>query len=416
MNAFQKFIKENFVAVVSVFVLTVALLVGGYMVGYKRGASASATTLATTGDQVDADYGVYWDAWRKLKDNHVDAEKKTDKDLLYSSIAGLAQSFDDPHTVFFPPEEGKKFQEDVSGSFGGIGAEIGERDGVIGIVAPLKDSPAERAGIEAGDLILKINDTSTEGLNVNKAVSLIRGQIGTPVTLNVFRKEKWLQPKDIVITRDVIKLPTLDTTYYDKNQIARVQLYAFNQNAPYLFYKAATDMLLKGTKAMILDLRNDPGGYLEVATDLAGWFLNRGDLIVSERFRSGPDRTYLATGNGSLKHLPVVVLLNRGSASASEILAGTLRDQRGAKIIGEKSYGKGTVQEIVDLKDGSSIKVTIARWVMPKGQILDHNGITPDIEVLPTDDDIKAKKDVQLEKALEVLREMMGQAGTVAER
>lgn len=404
MTSFKKFIKENIASVVTVIILTAVLLAGGYLAGYRRGALESATSVTSSGEKVAADYDVYWEAWKLLKDNHVDAAKKNDQDLMYGSISGLAQSFGDPHTTFFPPVEGKKFQEDVSGSFGGIGAEIGEKDGVIGIVAPLKGSPSEKAGLLAGDLILKIGDTSTEGLDVLKAVSKIRGEIGTKVILNVFRKEKWLQPRDITVTRERIELPTLDTTYFDNNKIAQVQLYAFNQNAPLKFYEAMTKALLKGTKGIILDLRNNPGGYLEVSTELAGWFLDRGELIVSERFKSGPDNKYLAQGNGALKKMPVVILINRGSASASEILTGTLRDQRGAKVIGEKSYGKGTVQEVLPLKDGSSLKVTIAHWVMPKGQILDHNGITPDIEVLPTDDDIKNKKDVQLDKALEVMR------------
>ncbi len=404
MNSLEKYLKENLARAVSILIVVAALAVGGYAIGYKKGASGSVTTLTSTGERIAADYDVYWEAWKRLRENHVDADKKTDTELMYGSMAGLAQSFDDPHTVFFPPAEGKKFQEDVKGSFGGIGAEVGERDGVISIVAPLKGSAAERAGLLAGDLILKIGTTKTDGLNVNKAVGLIRGEIGTKVTLNVFRKEKWLQPRDIVITREEVKLPTLDTQYFDNGKIAQVQLYAFNQNAPLRFYQEATKMLAKGTKGMILDMRNNPGGYLEVATHLAGWFLDRGQLIVSEHFKDGPDQPFLASGNGALKHLPVVILINGGSASASEILAGTLRDQRNAKVVGETSYGKGTVQEIIDLKDGSSLKVTIAHWVMPKGQILNKDGIVPDYIVVPTDEELKGKKDVQLEKALEVLR------------
>ncbi len=404
MNSFEKYLKENVAQAISILVLVVALAVGGYAIGYKKGASGPITTLTSTGERVDADYDVYWEAWKRLRENHVDADKKTDKDLMYGSMAGLAQSFDDPHTTFFPPAEGKRFQEDVKGSFGGIGAEVGERDGVIGIVAPLKGSAAERAGLQAGDLILKIGTVKTDGLTVTKAVGFIRGEIGTKVVLNVFRKEKWLQPRDITITREEVKLPTLDTAYFDGGKIAQVQLYAFNQNAPFQFYQEATKMLAKGTKGMILDMRNNPGGYLEVATHLAGWFLDRGQLIVSEHFKDGPDQPFVASGNGALKHLPVVILINGGSASASEILAGTLRDQRNATIVGETSYGKGTVQEILDLKDGSSLKITIAHWVMPKGQILNKDGLVPDYIVIPTDEEIKAKKDVQLEKALEVLR------------
>jgi carboxyl-terminal processing protease len=404
MSRLTTYIHKNATAIASMVLIVVVLSVGGYFVGYRRGSFQSVQTLTTDGATAKADYSVYWQAWKILKDNFVDADTKTDQDLMYGSITGLAQSYGDPHTVFFPPEEGKSFTEQVNGSFGGIGAEIGEKDGIIQVVAPLKGSPAEKAGIEAGDWVLKINATSTEGLDVNHAVMMIRGEIGTTVTLNVFRREKWLQPKDIQIVRQRIELPTLDTTYFDKGKIAQLQLYAFNQNAPLKFYEAATQLLLKGTKGIILDMRNNPGGYLEVSRELAGWFVDRGTLIVSEHFKTGADETFLATGNGALKNIPIVILLNRGSASASEILAGALRDIRGAKIIGENSYGKGTVQELMDLKDGSSLKVTIAHWVMPKGQILDHTGIKPDYEVLPTDEEIKAKKDVQLDKALEVLR------------
>lgn len=403
MNSFKNFLKENVSGVITVAVVAIVLVAGGYFAGFKNGARESAVTFSASGEKIQADYDVYWQAWKTLRDNHVDGAGKTDKDMMYSSIQGLSQTYGDPHTMFFPPDEGKKFEEDVSGSFGGIGAEIGEKDGVINVVAPLKDSPSERAGLEAGDLIFKINETSTEGLSVNKAVSLIRGTIGTSVKLNVFRKEKWLQPRDITIVRDEIKLPTLDISYKG-GDVAYVQLYAFNQNSESKFRSAMTSALAKGSKGLVLDLRNNPGGYLDVAVGLAGWFVDRGTLVVSERFRSGPDQQLFASGNGALKKMPVVVLINRGSASASEILAGMLRDQRGAKIIGETSYGKGTVQEIMHLKDDSSLKVTIAHWVMPKGQVLDHNGIKPDIEVLPSDEDLKNKKDVQLEKALEVIK------------
>ncbi len=406
MPRLRSYVREHLAAAISAILIFVALAAGGYYVGFKNGAYQAAVTTTTEGTTAQADYGVYWQAWKVLKDNHVDADKKDDKDLMYGSIAGLAQSLGDPHTVFFPPVEGKHFQEEVNGSFGGIGAEIGEKDGFINVVAPLKGSPAERAGLLAGDVILKIGATSTESLTVDAAVNLIRGPAGTNITLSVFRKDKWLQPRDITIMRDKIELPTLDTTYFDKNKIAQLQLYGFNLNAPLKFYQAATDILLKGTQGIVLDLRNNPGGYLEVAHDLAGWFMDRGSLVVTERFKPGtsPDQTFLAAGNGALKKLPIVILLNKGSASASEILAGALRDQRGAKIVGETSYGKGTVQEVMNLKDGSSLKVTIAHWVMPKGQILNFDGIKPDYQVLPTDDDIKAKKDVQLDKALEVLR------------
>jgi carboxyl-terminal processing protease len=408
-------LKEHLATVISGVLVAILVAPAGYALGYRKG-NYQATTLTSDGAKAEADYSVYWEAWNVLKRNFVSADKKTDKDLLYGSISGLASAFGDPHTVFFPPEEGKAFTEQVNGEFGGIGAEIAQKDGLIQVQTPLKGTPSERAGLISGDFILKIGVTSTENMDVNSAVQLIRGEPGTKVTLNVFRKDKWVQPRDIVITREKIEVPTLDTKYYDNNKIVGISLYQFNPNSSRRFYEAATDALLKGSKGIIFDLRNNPGGYLDVANELAGWFVNRGTLVVSERFKSGPDEQFLAAGNGALKALPVVILINGGSASASEILAGALRDIRGAKIVGEKSYGKGTVQQMMELKDGSSLKVTIAHWVMPSGTILDHNGITPDIEVKPTDEDIKNKKDVQLEKALEVLRAEIAGNNTVAGR
>ena len=205
--------------------------------------------------------------------------------------------------------------------------------------------------------------------------------------------------------RDKITSPTLDSTLIENNSILRIQLYAFNQNAPQLFADAISKFAGSGAKGIILDLRNNPGGYLEVAQNLAGWFLPKDTLVVSERYNDGHDDKFLAEGTGVLKEIPVVVLINQGAASASEILAGALRDQIGAKIVGEKSYGKGTVQQMFSLKDNSSLKITIANWVMPKGLILDGRGIEPDFVIPFTEDDVKAKKDPQLDKAVEVLKD-----------
>jgi len=391
-------------------VVTVGLLGGVFYAGYDFGNKVveypnySADVMEPK-DTLNANFNLFWEAWHRLRSKQIDAANVGDQDFVYGSIEGLARSFNDPYTVFFPPVEAAQFVENVKGNFGGIGAEIGIRDSVLTVIAPLENSPAQRAGLRAGDLILKVDDERTEGLDITAAVGLIRGEIGKPVILNVFR-DGWAQPRDIEVIRGKIVIPTLATEFFDDGKIAQVKLFAFNENAPEVFYSHVAGALSTGVEGMILDLRNNPGGYLEVAQHLAGWFLPKNTLVVSERFRSTSDTQLFADGNEALLDLPVVVLINGGSASASEILAGALRDQRGVLLVGEKSFGKGTVQEIEDLSDGSSLKITIAKWVLPKGHILTE-GLDPDYEVKLTDEDIENKNDKQLDKALEVLRDLM---------
>ena len=376
-----------------------ALLSGGfYYFGYKTGVQQSKTIIIEearnieTPEKIGVDFSVFWQAWEKLKEEHVRGAEAKNQDLVYGAISGMVDSLKDPNTNFFPPEDSKKFEEDVNGSF----------DDQLVIVAPLKGSPAERAGLKSGDKILKVDDKVTAGMKVNDAVKIIRGEIGAKVVLMISRKD-WENPKDISIVRETIIIPTVDWEMKEGN-LAHIKLYNFSENAPLAFYKAGLEALLNGAQGVILDLRNDPGGFLEVAVHLAGWFLEKGSTVVAEEFRSGNNRTFAAQGNEALKDLPVVVIINQGSASASEILAGALRDNRGVKLIGEKSFGKGTVQELFRLKDDSSIKITVARWLLPNGQVIDENGLQPDYEVKLTEEDAKAGKDPQLEKAIEVLK------------
>ena len=311
----------------------------------------------------------------------------------------------DPHTIFLPPSDAKKFEEDVSGRFGGIGAEIGTRDEQLVIIAPIKDSPADLAGLQAKDKIIEVDGKFVATMDVNEAVKLIRGEIGTEVTLKILRNG-WEKPKEFKIVRDEIKAPTLDWDVKEGN-ILHIKLYAFNENAPYLFYRAIVDGALKGADGIVLDMRNNPGGYLEVAVNLSGWFVPKGTVVTTEAFRDGNDRVFRTTGNGALKDVPVVVLVNGGSASASEILAGALRDLKSSPLVGEKTFGKGSVQELQPLKDGSSLKITVAKWVMPKGAVIDKIGLSPDYEVKITEEDIKKDADPQLTKAFEVLRQAL---------
>lgn len=389
--------------------IIVALLVGGaYYAGYTSGIQRPETIVVkefknTTPDtEIAADFNLFWQAWKKVKEEHIRGAEIKDQDFVYGAISGMVGTTKDPNTNFFPPEDSKKFVEDISGSFGGIGAEIGIRNDQLVIVAPLKDSPAERVGLRSGDKILKVDDKTTSGVNVNDAVKMIRGEIGTSVVLTILRND-WSITKDFSIVRETIVIPTLDWEMKE-GKIAHLKLYNFNENAPFLFYKAGLEMILNDARGIILDLRNNPGGFLEVAVNLAGWFLDKGSTVVTEQFRSGNNRPFAANGNEAFKNTPLVILINQGSASASEILAGALRDHRSIKLIGEKSFGKGTVQELFKLKDDSTLKITVARWLLPNGQAIDENGLAPDYEVKITEEDVKAEKDPQLEKAIEILK------------
>ena len=406
----MRFLKR-FGGTVAVVAAVAVLFLAGFSFGFRAGESRPKTVIVQgvggteNGQPESVDFGTFWQAWETIRENYLKDKDITNENKVYGAIRGLVGSLGDPYSVFFSPEDNKKFQEDIQGNFSGIGAEIGIRDGQLLIIAPLKGTPAERAGLRAGDFILTINATSTDGLTVDKAVGMIRGPEKTEVKLSIFRKA-WEAPRDFTIVRDVITAPTLDFTM-KPDGIAYVQLYSFNANAHRLFYAAMIRAAAAGTNGVVLDLRNNPGGYLEVAVELAGWFLPRGTLVVSETGRSGVIEELRAEGNTALADIPVVLLVNNGSASASEILAGALRDQRKAKLVGETTFGKGTVQQILPLRGDASLKITVAHWVLPSGKVLDHDGLVPDYEVKPSEEDIKSKNDVQLTKALEVMREIL---------
>lgn len=396
----KKIAKTSFIFV-AFLVIGALIFYTGLRTGEKR------SVVITDSKQIlNADSSVFWDAVDLVKSKYVDASELKDQNLLYGAIQGMIGALGDPYSSFFNPSDAKKFEEDLQGSFGGIGAEIGVKNDQLIIISPLKGNPAEAAGLKAGDAIMKIEDTPTTGFTAEEAVKLIRGAPDTAVRLSIMRSE-WKTPKEFDITRKVVVLPTLDWEM-KPGGILYIHLYSFNGNAGSLFYNAVLGGLMKRPKGVVLDLRNDPGGLLDVATQLAGWFLKRGDVVVREKFHSGEEQMFSAQGTGALANLPVVVLVNGGSASASEILAGALRDDRGAKLVGEKTFGKGSVQEMETLKDGSTLKVTIAAWLTPKGDEINKIGLTPDVEVKITDDDAAKGKDPQLEKALELLTTRSG--------
>ncbi|MBI2097248.1 MAG: S41 family peptidase [Candidatus Sungbacteria bacterium] len=350
----------------------------------------------------EVDFSLFWDVWRRVESNYVDKAKISREKLVEGAIAGMVRAVGDPYTVFFPPQESKEFREEIKGSFDGIGAEIGIRNSIITVIAPLKDSPAERAGLRAGDKILKIDETVTADLTVEQAVRLIRGERGTKVKLTVFRgSDNNGEPKEIIITRDAIVIPNIRTSV-KPGSVFVLQLSHFSESSPDDFQKAVAEFQNSGTSRLILDLRNNPGGYLAAAVDIASWFLPAGEVVVVEKHSDDSEETYRSRGYAALEKTPAVVLINQGSASAAEILAGALRDQRGVKLIGEKTFGKGSVQNLEELPGGSSLKVTIAKWLTPSGKSINENGLEPDISVNATT--TPEGSDPVLEKALELLR------------
>ncbi|MBI3671372.1 S41 family peptidase, partial [Candidatus Azambacteria bacterium] len=349
-----------------------------------------------------ADFSVFWETWHKIEQKYVGRSKLDKQAMVYGAVEGMVKSLKDPYTSFFEPESAKIFKEDVNGSFSGIGAEIGFRKGLLSIVSPLKDSPAEKAGVKAGDVILKIDKKETTDMSLEEAVAHIRGEKGTDVVLTVAR-EGSSEPKEIKIKRDTIKVPTITSEIKDGN-IGYIKLYNFTGDATNEFANTARTLLAKGAERFVIDLRNNPGGFLDSAIDISSMVVQKGDIITIEDFGNGKGKQeYRSKGYGLLENIPIVVLINNGSASASEIFAGAIKGKNKVKVLGEKSFGKGSVQEVVDITDNTFLKVTIAKWLTPDGSSIQDGGITPDIEVLkPKDED--PKKDIQLEKAMETVK------------
>jgi carboxyl-terminal processing protease len=382
------------------FFLAVAILVS-FGAGFYFG---KAQVICPVCPPEDVDFSLFWEAWHTLEDNFVDSEKIDYQKMIYGAISGMTDALEDAHTVFMPPEDLKIFEEDVSGEFEGVGMEIGIRNNQLTVIAPLEGTPAEQAGLRAGDKITKIDDKETYELPIDIAIKYIRGPKGTEVTLTIFR-EGWTETEDFIIVRDVIQIPSLSWELLEGN-IAHVKLYHFTQTATVDFYNRAIEILNSPAEKIILDLRNNSGGFLDVAIDISGWFLKEGEVVTIQE--AGPEKeqeVHKAGGPSSFLSYPTVVLINQGSASASEILAGALRDNHGIKLIGETSFGKGSIQELKDLTRGA-LKITVAKWLTPKGSLISDIGLEPDIEVEMTEEDYEEDRDPQLDKAIEVIREM----------
>lgn len=348
----------------------------------------------------DVDFDLFWNVWDTLKKEYVDQNKLNEKEMFYGAIKGMVASVGDPYTVFMDPKLADRFANDLAGTFDGIGAEIAVKNDILIIVAPLAGSPAEKSGLKAGDKIYAIYGTSTAGISVEEAVDKIRGPKGTSVTLTIFR-EGWEKPKDIIVIRDKIVVKSIKTEMR-QDGIFVINIANFNDDTSYLFNKAVNEAIKNNPKGIILDLRNNPGGYLETAIDVASAWVEEG-LVVTEKFSDDNKNEFLARGRARLKDFKTVVLVNQGSASASEIVAGALKDTGRATLVGMKTYGKGSVQTLDEFSDGSTIKITVAKWFTPNGYNINEQGINPDVEVDLKQEDYDQNKDPQLEKAVEIL-------------
>lgn len=347
----------------------------------------------------DVDFNMFWDVWNLVKDSYVD-RPVSEKDLFYGALEGLLGSFDDPYTVFFDPEMADEFNGELEGTFSGIGAEIGERDDVIVVIAPLAESPAESAGLVAGDKIVAIDGEDALGISVNEAVTRIRGEEGTDVILTILR-DGVENVFDVTITRGEIHLDSVEWEIRDDG-IAVINVYMFNEETTPLFQEAVQEVLTTDASGIVLDLRNDPGGLLTAAINLAGFWID-GEPVVIQKI-GDEEKEFSANGVASLAGIPTVVLVNGGSASGSEILAGALQDYGVATLIGEQTFGKGSVQEYYEYSDGSAAKITVAKWLTPKGRSINKTGIEPDIMVELTAEQFDAQETPQFDAAIDYLK------------
>lgn len=407
--------KTNFIKRFLSLYISILILAGVFAVGFYIGGhySAPERDKSVEGGEVvdkdelpayllqDVDFELFWDVWNRTKEKYLN-QPVLDTQLFYGALSGIVASLGDPYSAFLDPETTKKFTDELAGSFEGIGAEIGIKKEQLVIIAPLPNTPADQAGLLAGDKIVKIEGKDTFGISLDAAVSEIRGEKGSTVILSIIR-DGWDELKEVPIVRDTIDIKSV--TWKDAtDDIVYVRIIYFNENTAALFEEAIQKILAKNPKGIILDLRNNPGGFLEVGVRVASeWIASSGTVVIQE-FQGGVRQEFIAEGQARLHSIPTVVLVNPGSASASEIVAGALQDYKAATILGQTTFGKGSVQTFEQLRGGAALKLTVAHWLTPNGRQIDEQGIIPDFEIELDQDDYDNSRDPQLDKAIELLQ------------
>jgi len=395
------------------FFIVLLVFSGGYLLGVKgyrvqlENANKINVVRELPVDKSDVDFSLFWKVWDTLSTRYFDKSKINQKNMVYGAIQGMVSAVGDPYTVFLPPNDNKVVNEDLSGSFEGIGIEIGFRGNQLTVISPLPDSPAQKAGIKAGDFIVGIKDEAkkidrgTVGITITEAVKLIRGSAGTKVTLALTR-DGLSEVKIVEIERAKLNVPSVTLKFVGEGEdVAHLRVIKFGGSTLTEWDKMVSQIVAnKKTRGIVLDLRNNPGGYLEASVDIAGEFLKSGSVGVIEEDSNGTKTEFKTQRVGRLTQIPLIVLVNEGSASASEILAGALKDNNRAKVVGEKTFGKGSIQEPLDFTGGSGIHITIARWLTPSGFWVNEKGLTPDVEIKF---DETGKTDNQLEEAIKLL-------------
>ncbi|OGY92489.1 MAG: hypothetical protein A3H70_04565 [Candidatus Komeilibacteria bacterium RIFCSPLOWO2_02_FULL_48_11] len=406
---------KKYLSLYAVIIIVIAAFVGGFYVGKSRDdilvVDAKGEPIKSGEVKLDkskvksylgrnVDFDLYLQVWQMLQERYVDQPVSATK-LFYGSLEGLVAALDDPYSVFLTPQISQEFNEQLNGRFEGIGAEIGIKNKSLAIIAPLSDSPAEAAGLRSRDKILAIDKETTDGLSLDEAVSRIRGPKGTNVVLTIKRDEA-AEPFEVTVTRDTIHVKSVSWKMEDGN-IAYIELTNFNQDTTDLFKRIAREVVAANPQGLILDLRNNSGGFLQTAIDVASLWIDR-KVVLNERSQVEGEKKYLSEGQPLFASIPTVVLVNGGTASSSEIVAGALQDYGLARLVGEKTFGKGSVQMLEDLSDGSSVKFTVAKWYTPHDRSIDHDGIMPDEEVKLTPEDYSNDKDPQLDRAMEYFK------------
>lgn len=366
-------------------------------------------------EKQDIDFSIFWDVWDRLYASYLDKSALSPAKMVYGAIQGMVSSLGDPYTVFLSPDEQKRSKEDLGGAFEGVGIQLGYKNGNLAVIAPLSGMPAEKAGVKAGDLILKIEDQETTGITLPEAVKLIRGPTGTTIKLTLLHEGED-EPYEVAIARGTIIVKSVEAELVNteeqkgteaQKKIAHLKLMRFGERTDEEWHEAVNEIIsecqsvkVSGCQGVVLDLRNNPGGYLSGAVFIASEFLS-GGVVVQQELADGRRETFSVDRRGRLLDIPLVVLVNKGSASASEIVAGALSEQGRAEIVGETTFGKGTIQEAQDLPSGTGLHITTARWLLPSGESVDKKGVIPDYEVKL--DPEKPEEDLQLEKAIELL-------------